>query len=92
MAMETIPAGLTSSALPNRSSEKRACSLRKLCDSGQVNGVYEIIVYPSSSKGFIQLNAEKRETIKGKKEAFLAYYRILNGYRKAGWEVEEIKG
>lgn len=64
---------------------------KKLCDAGQVNGVYEIIVYPSSSKGFIQLNAEKRETIKGKKEAFLAYYRILNGYRKDGWEVEEIK-
>ena len=65
---------------------------KKLCDSGQVSDVYEIIVYPSSSKGFIQLNAEKRETIKGKKEAFLAYYRILNGYRKEGWEVEEIKG
>ena len=64
---------------------------KKLCDSGQVSGVYEIIVYPSSSKGFIQLNAEKREAIKGKKEAFLAYYRILNGYRKEGWEVEEIK-
>lgn len=65
---------------------------KKLCESGQVSGVYEIIVYPSSSKGFIQLNAEKRETVKGKKEAFLAYYRILNGYRKDGWEVEEIKG
>ena len=65
---------------------------KKLCDSGQVSDVYEIIVYPSSSKGFIQLNAEKRETVKGKKEAFLAYYRILNGYRKEGWEVEEIKG
>lgn len=64
----------------------------ELCDSGQVSGVYEIIVYPSSSKGFIQLNAEKRETVKGKKETFLAYYRILNGYRKEGWEVEEIKG
>lgn len=34
----------------------------------------------------------KREPIKGKKEAFLAYYRILNGYRKDGWEVEEIRG
>lgn len=65
---------------------------KKLCDSGQVSGVYEIIVYPYNGKGFIQLNAEKRETIKGKKEAFLAYYRILNGYRKEGWEVEEIKG
>ena len=65
---------------------------KKLCDSGQVSGVYEIIVYPSSSKGFIQLNAEKRETIEGKKEAFLAYYRILYGYRKEGWEAKEIKG
>ena len=65
---------------------------KKLCDSGQVSDVHEIIVYPSNSKGFIQLNAEKRETIKGKKEAFLAYYRILNGYRKEGWEVEEIRG
>lgn len=45
---------------------------RKLCDSGQVNGVYEIIVYPSSSKGFIQLNAEKREKpSKGRKKPFL---------------------
>lgn len=57
---------------------------KKLCASGQVDGVYKIIVYPSNGKGFIQLNAEKRETIKGKKEAFLAYYRILNGYRKDG--------
>lgn len=33
---------------------------KKLCDSGQVDGVYEIIVYPSNDKGFIQLNAEER--------------------------------
>lgn len=77
---------------PQRKRTERLTMGKKLCDSGQASGVYEIIVYPSNSKGFIQLNAEKRETIKGKKEAFLAYYRILNGYRKDGWEGEEIRG
>ena len=73
--------------------ERKELTLGKeLRDSGKVSGVYEIIVYPSNGKGFIQLNAEKRETIKGKKEAFLAHYRILNGYRKEGWVVEEIRG
>lgn len=44
---------------------------KKICDSGQVSGVYEIIVYPSNSKGFIQLNAEKELPSKGRKKPFL---------------------
>lgn len=44
---------------------------KKICDSGQVSGVYEIIVYPRAAKDSSSSMQKREKPSKGRKKPFL---------------------
>lgn len=69
--------------------ERKELMISKLEYHGSpLEDTYQIIIFASDRKGNIQLTGEQEQTVKGKKEAYLTYYRALKKFKADGWEVE----